>query len=219
MRGSGARGWCPFAARVVAVLLVVAFAATTAAACGSSGQLPAYASPSATAASIKVHEIEDKTYGFRMAYPVGWVGTRYQNPDPGGAEGTLQYVAAFADPKGAQGNGSYLDSVQVAVYQLERPLTPDALTPATARRLIYKVILRDMESMSPRSDVKPVKVHGVPAWHVGYQFSAGGEVVNANSTLIVKGEYAYWATAQGGAYTWRTVSPTLATCDQHFEVL
>ena len=64
-------------------------------------------------------------YGFRVAYPFGWVGTRYQNPQPDGREGTLLHLVAFADPKGAQGDGSYLDSVQVAVYQLEGPLKPE----------------------------------------------------------------------------------------------
>jgi hypothetical protein len=58
----------------------------------------------------------------------------------------------------------------------------------------------------------------VPAWRLGYQYSVGGEVVNANSMLIVKGKRAYWTTTQSGAYTWRTVSPILATCERYFAV-
>ena len=42
--------------------------------------------------------------------------------------------------------------------------------------------------MSPRSNVEQVMVHGVPAWRVGYQYAVGGEIVNANSMLIVKGQ-------------------------------
>jgi hypothetical protein len=203
----------------LSAVLAICIVATVATACGSSGKLPAYASPSATAKTLKIRKIEDGKYRFRMAYPFGWVGTRYENPKPGGPEGTLQAVAAFADPKGAQASGSYVDSVQVAVYQLDRPLSPGDLTLESASSLMYRVILRDIASVSPRTNVEPIKVHGVPAWRAGYQYKVGGEIVDANSTLIVKGKWAYWMTTQSGAYTWRTVSPILATCEQYFEVL
>jgi hypothetical protein len=186
--------------------------------CGSSNKLPAWASPSATAKSIDIRTVTDKKYGFRLAYPVGWVGTRYQNPKPGGPEGTLQYVVAYADPKGAQAGGSYIDSEQVAVYQLERPMRPDDLTLSSASRLIWKVILKDMDSVSPRSNVTKGDVAGVTAWQVSYEFAVAGDVVIARSALVVKGRCAYWLTMQSGTYSYRTVSPTLATCFKRFRL-
>jgi hypothetical protein len=201
------------------VLLAAALAVAAAAGCGSSNKLPAQASASATATTLKMRTVHDTKYDFRMAYPFGWVGTRYENPTAGGPEGTLQYVVAYADPKGAQAGGSYLDSEQVAVYQLARSIAPDSLDLRSASRLIYQVILKGMESLSPRTNVELVKVAGVPAWQVGYEYEVGGEVVAARSALIVKGKRAYWLTAQAGTYTWRTVAPTLETCARQFKLL
>jgi hypothetical protein len=184
--------------------------------CGSSGKLPAWASPSATATSLDIRKVTDEKYGFRMAYPEGWVGTRYEIPKPGGPEGTLQYVVAYADPKGAQAGGSYIDSEQVAIYQLARAMKPDDLTLSSASRLIYHVILKNMESVSPRSNVTKGNVGGVPAWQVSYEFAVAGDVVYARSVLVVKGERAYWLTMQAGTYSYRTVSPTLAACFKYF---
>jgi len=194
-------------------------AALVPAACGSSDKLPAYAQPSATTGSITVLKVEDKVYGFRMAYPKGWVGTRYANPSPSGQTGVLEFAAAFADPKGAQADGSFLDSVQVAIYTLAHPSSPKSLGRQGAVKLMFGTILKDMDSMSPRTDVVPVTVDGVSGWRLGYQYKIGGEIVDANSILVVKGKRAYWMTTQGGAYTWRTVAPTLGACERYFRVL
>jgi hypothetical protein len=201
------------------VLALAAALLVILAGCGSSGKLPAQASPSATATSVKIRTITDTKYDFRMAYPFGWVGTRYRAPSPGGPEGTLQYVVAYADPKGAQAGGSYLDSEQIAVYQLARSMSPGDLDIETANRLIYDVILKNMSSLSPRTNLKAVKVAGVPGWQVGYEYQVGGEVVSARSALMVKGDRAYWLTAQAGTYTWRTVAPTLDACVRYFKLL
>jgi hypothetical protein len=186
--------------------------------CGASGRLPAQASPSATAKSIEIRKVTDHKYGFQMAYPAGWVGTRYANPSPGGPEGTLQYLVAYADPKGARAGGSYIDSEQIAVYALGRPIKPNGLTLESASRLIYKVILKPMANMSPRTNVEPVKVAGYPAWQVGYEYEVGGQVVSARSALMVKGDRAYWLTAQAGTYSYQTVAPTLDTCVRYFRL-
>jgi hypothetical protein len=211
--GSGRERLAPLVL-VVAVLSLLGLAG-----CGSSGRLPAQAAASPTASTLRILTVKDSKYDFRMAYPAGWVGTRYQNPTPGGSEGALQYVVAYADPKGAQAGGSYLDSEQVAVYQLARSMSPDELDIKTANRLIYDVILKDIASLSPRTNLKPVMVAGVPAWQVGYEYEVGGEVVSARSALMVRGERAYWLTGQAGTYTWRTVAPTLDACVRYFKLL
>jgi hypothetical protein len=204
--------------RVMMLMYLVSLAATLVAGCGSSSGLPAIAEPSPTATSLTIGKVVDEKWGFEMAYPNGWVQTHYENPQLGGPEGTLQYMVAYADPKGSQGNGSYLDSLQVAVYRVDSVLQPDALTPQLAARLAAGVILKDVEGFSPRT-LKKLDVHGVSGCLVGYQFDVGGKTVNADSILIVKGRRAYWMTAQSGAYTWRTVSPTLATCQNLFRLL
>ena len=135
----------------ITAICMVAVAAMLVAGCGSSNKLPAYASASPTATTLKIAKVVNDTYGFEMAYPYGWVGTHFENPETGGAAGaTLKYFIAFADPDGSKGNGSYLDSVQVAVYELDRAVQPKELTPAIASRLAVDVILKDMESLSPR---------------------------------------------------------------------
>lgn len=202
-----------------AVLLALLVAVLVPAACGSSDKLPTLAQPSASATSITMLKIEDKVYGFRMAYPKGWVSTRYVNPSPAGQAGALEFAVAFADPKGAQADGSYLDSVQVAGYILARPMRPKDLTRPAATKLMLDTILKDIPTVSPRTSVTPLRVDGVPGWSLGYQYKVGGQIVDANSILVAKGKRAYWMTTQAEAYSWRTVSPTLATCQRYFRVL
>jgi hypothetical protein len=187
--------------------------------CGGAGKLPASANPSPTASSVSIKIVRDTKYRFRMAYPSGWVSTRWEHEGAVGPDGSLQYVVAYADPKGAHAGGTYLDSEQVAVYRLDTPMTPDELTLESASRLIYRVILKDIPTLSPRSNVKPIKVHGVPAWVVTYEYAVRGGQVTATSTLIVKGHNAYWLTEQAEMYSQRTVAPTLAACVSYFRLL
>jgi len=201
---------------VLCVTLVTIVAVATG--CGSSGQLPAIAAPSTGPTTIQVRVVTDRTWRFRMAYPDGWVGTRYENPEQHAPAGSLLFLAAFADPHGAKGNGSYLDSVQLAIYQLETPLQPSDLTPQLASQIAVKMILRGMTSFSAR-ELRKVKVGGVPGWTVGYQFKAGSQTVDANSILIVRGDRAYWLTTQSGAYSWQRIATTLATCQGGFRLL
>jgi len=201
-----------------AAVLAAFLTTVVAAGCGSSGQLPAIAAPSATAKTVKVRVVSNPDWQFRMAYPNGWVGTRYQNPQPDGGNGTLQFLLAYADPHGAQSSGTYLDSVQTAVYQLDKPMRPADLTAQAASQLATGVILKGMKSYSARA-FKKVDVAGVPGWALGYQFKVGSQVVDANSILIVKGRRAYWMTAQSGAYSWQKIASTLATCQRYFKLL
>jgi hypothetical protein len=187
--------------------------------CGGSGKLPAWAAPSPTASSVNIRIVRDTKYRFRMAYPSDWVSTRWEHKGAAGPHGSLQYVVAYADPKGAQAGETYLDSEQVAVYRLDPAMTPDELTLASASRLIYRVILKDIPTLSPRTNVKPIKVHGVPAWLVTYEYAVQGKQVTATSTLIAKGHNAYWLTEQAGVYSQRTVAPTLAACLNYFRLL
>lgn len=202
----------------VAAVLAVACAASIATGCASSGTLPAIAAASPTASTIKIRVLPVKEWGFKMAYPDGWVGMHYTNPKPGEADDTLQFLIAYADPHGVQGNGSYLDSVQVAVYRLSTSRQPSDLTQQMAVQIAQRVMLKDMSSFSLRA-LKKVDVGGVPGWSVGYQYSVGGQIVDANSMLILKGHRAYWMTSQSGAYDWQKVATTLDTCQRYFELL
>jgi len=205
---------CVIAVLGVTLMMCVAVAAG----CGSAGQLPAIAAPQTAVKTIQVRVITDKTWRFRMAYPDGWVGTRYENPDQTAPAGALLYLVAFADPHGVVGNGNYLDSVQLAIYRLEKPMRPGDLTPRLGTQIAVKMILKGMTSFSPR-ELKKVDIHGVPGWTVGYQYAAGSQTVDANSVLIVRGEYAYWLTTQSGAYSWQRIASILATCQGDFKLL
>ena len=203
-------------ALAVAIGCLVLLASTG---CGSSGKLPAWAPPSPTATSVKIRIIDDAKYHFRMAYPFGWVSTRWEDKGAAGPEGSLRYVVAYADPKGSHAGETYLDSEQVAIYRLDTPTSPGDTTLLSANKLIYGVLLKDMTSLSPRSNVTPIKVHGLPAWQVTYEYAVEGQSVTARSTLITRGRSAYWLTEQAGMYSQRTVAPTLATCLNYFRLL
>jgi hypothetical protein len=200
-------------------LLALCVLAAAMAGCGSSGDLPAIAAASPTATSLKVKVLTIDKYGFKMAYPVGWVGTHYERATPGGPEGTLQYLIAFADPKGAQAEGAYLDSEQVAVYQLAKPMKPRDLTKEVANRLVYHVFLKDIPDVSPRSNWRAINVYGLPGWQVIYEYSAHGKEVTAQANLITRGNRAYVLTQQSEIYAQRKVAYTLQTVLGYFRLL
>jgi hypothetical protein len=207
------------AASLLLAALALCAAAVVMTGCGSSGELPAMAAATPTAKSIQLKVITIDKYGFRMAYPKGWVGTHFERATPGGPEGTLQFLIAYADPNGAQAEGSYLDSEQVAVYQLAKPMKPQDLTIEEANRLVYHVFLKDIPNVSPRANWKAFKVHGVPAWQVVYEYAVHGKEITAQATLVTRGRRAYLLTQQAGIYAQRTVAYTLSTALEYFELL
>ena len=207
------------AAAALFALLALCAAAAVMTGCGSSGELPAMAAATPTATTLKVKVITVDKYGFKMAYPQGWVGTHYERSAPGGPEGTLEYLIAFADPEGAQAGGSLLDSEQVAVYRLAKPMKPQDLTVEEADRLVYHVFLKDLPDLSRRANWKAIKVHGLPAWQVVYEYSAHGKEITAQATLTTRGHRAYLLTQQAEVYSQRTVAYTLETVLEYFELL
>jgi hypothetical protein len=190
-------------------------------ACGNDGLLPAAdRSPQPTSGTVRMKIVTNRDYGFRVAYPAGWVSSSWKRPTSSSPTTPLLYMTAFADPNGAQSKGTYVDAEQVAVYALSKPLTPSQLTRAIANRIIGGVMLADLpKATSYDTELKPTDVHGVPGWHISYEYEVNGQTVTAVSVLLARGARAYWVTQQASTYTWRTVSPTLLTCLAQFRLL
>ncbi|MEI6451750.1 MAG: hypothetical protein WCP98_17645 [Actinomycetes bacterium] len=205
---------------IVAGLLALLATGCLSIACGGeSGKLPAtFSSPSATADRFKLQFVKNTEYAFRMAYPSGWLHSTWQREAGSKSVTSLQFMLSYADPKGAQVGGSYVDAEQVAVHRLSRAVSPGEVSQETATDIIHRVMLQDLPGLSVRSAPLKVDVHGDAGWHVEYAYRIGDTTIWAQSILVLKGKYAYWATGQASSYNMRTQYATLATALAYFRV-
>ena len=205
---------------IIAGLLALLATGCLSIACGGqSGKLPAVMnSPSPTADRIKLQLVKNTEYAFRMAFPSGWLRSTWQREAGSKSVTSLRFMLSYADPKGAQVGGSYVDAEQVAVHRLSRAVSPSEVSKETATDIIYRVMLQDLPSLSVYGAPLKVDVHGDAGWRVEYAYQIGDTTIWAKSILVLKGKYAYWATGQANSYTMRTQYPTLATMLSYFRV-
>ena len=148
-------------------------------------------------------------YGFSVKFPAGWVeatktGSKLADP---------LFVVFFADGNGAQVAGQAVDVMAVSVYKVSKPVTAADVKKkqkeftAMAMGLVGKPVrLRVVEPPSVKT------VDGQPAISVTYTYRLSGKDVAAMSTLVFKGDTAYWITGQASRATWPTMGRVLASC-------
>ena len=119
-------------------------------ACGGTDRLPA-ASRSASMAGgvLEFSVVSDREHGFEMAYPAGWVRSEWVAPE-GDDSSPLEYVLAYADPKGAQVDGVYVDAEQISIYRLSRSVAPQEIDRSLANKIV-SLMLEDFPALSIRN--------------------------------------------------------------------
>ncbi|HUK78889.1 MAG TPA: hypothetical protein VL117_15025 [Thermoleophilia bacterium] len=210
---------------MVAVGATVVAVALSAGACsnGSTGpqtQSPAGSPSAAPASSFGLATI--KQFGVTLRVPIGWVSASAA-AKPGDTGNGPLLVATWADPKGKQVDGHYLDAIQVMVFELNKPATAADVTrhfndfKAIGRQMIAQE-LGKKQQVAVSDPFKPITLNGTSGLQVTYSYLVGTTPAGAMSYLLPKGRYAYWVTGQASAATWSTAWSRLAPAMASFTI-
>ena len=208
------RLWVPFA---MAVLLVAVLAATGCSASVSTGSSsPTPASSSGSTAATKTYS--NTQYSFRITYPASF---KQGNPSGASSAGSsAAFEVIFADPKGAQVNNLYVDTVGVSVYQLKRSVSA-AEVPKLKQQ--FDQLVSQLMSGFPGAKITqplgPTVINGVPGFKFGYSYAKGSTQIQAVTYFLLKRSYEYELTEQASQQNWATVSPQLDAAVKSFTVL
>jgi hypothetical protein len=217
--------------RVRRLALIVTASATVLAivsglgACTSSGgstglptQSPtATGSPSAAPAS-SFGLATNKQYGFSVRYPLGWVSAA-RTAAPGNASGAPLLSVSWADTKGKVVDGGFVDTLQVAVYGMSKPVkAADLVRYSGDFKAIVDGLIKNLPKLTVTDRFRPITVNGTKGFQITYAYDIGGTPTGAMSYLLPKGSYAYWITGQSSADTWSASWSKLAPAMASFTI-
>lgn len=206
---------------VLTVGAIVLAVVSSLGACSSSGgtsglpsQVPAAAGDS-SAAPATFGLATNKQYGFSVRYPRGWVGAA-TSAAPGDKSGAPLVSVSWADPKGKQVDGHYVDALQVSVYALTKPVKPaDVARHAGDFKVIVDGLTKGLPRFAVTDHFKPITLNGTKGFQITYTYALHNTPTGAMSYLLPKGDYAYWVTGQASADTWSAawskLTPTMAS--------
>ncbi len=181
-------------AHLAAVAVVVLLLAFALAACGGD---------EGGNAQGGVETYTDETYGFSFQYPDDW---KLQQISDGadvtsGASPAL-VVAAF-DPDGAKTDTSYVDLVEVSIYELTGVIDDSVMPELEAE---VQTVFAGLESQG--SDLKVVEgmtavsMAGVKGWKITYSFDKDGVPAQSSLYLLFGGSLEYQLLVQAAASSW-----------------
>ena len=181
-------------------------------------QVPsANASPSAAPASA-FGQATSKKYGLTLRYPLGWVSATHEIK-AGDKAGTALLSLTWADPKGKVIGGRLVDTLQVSVYAMSKPVRPADLTRHKRDfKAIVDGMIRGLPDIAVSDPFKPIALNGTKGFQITYAYSVHGTHVGAMSYLLPRGAYAYWITGQSSAATWSAAWSKLAPAMASFTV-
>ena len=164
----------------------------------------------------------NKRYGFSLRYPLGWLSAAFR-PLPGGKSGGPLMVTSWADPKGKQVDGHYIDALQVTVFELNKPVTEaDVAEHAADFKVICGEMMVEQLGKNPHIAIsdpfRPVTVNGTMGFQITYSYLVDGTPTGAMSYLLPKGRYVYWVTGQASANTWSMAWSMLAPAMASFAI-
>jgi hypothetical protein len=200
--------------RILAFLAIGAAAglAFAAAGCGASGtETPAIPNQSLRPADYTATLYRNSDYGFRMAYPKGWVTSSWTaSPTPQPTD-KPEFVVSFADPKGTQVKGNYVDAEQIAVYGMDKVVDKAYVQshPDEFSALVHTLVGGLPGLAVPQDGFTTSALGDYPVFMLRYHYSIGSTVMWAESMLIAEGRYAYWVTGQTLSTTWNTKWKTM----------
>jgi len=211
---------------VMVLALIAAAIALGVAGCTSSsssgapgtGAAPGSGSYASAAPSSEFALYGSVKYRFAMRYPKGWPSTT-SGAKAGDTSGAPATSTTWADPKGKQVNGQYLDALQVSVYKLTQPATAaDVKTHAADFKAIAWGLIKSLPGFAVTDPLRPITLNGSKGFQVTYTYNLQGAPAGAMSYLIPKGRYAYWLTGQASKETWSSAWAKLTPAMASFTV-
>jgi hypothetical protein len=154
--------------------------------------------------------------GFSLRY-----ATRLTEASPSKhAGGASLFDVAFVDTSGArQDDSTYVDGLQVSVYELTRPVKPEEV-PRLKRGVdtVAAQLLDTLPAAEVTEPLRETRIAGVPGFRVGYTYRRQGTAVTAASYFLFSGGYEYELTGQAGSRYWANLGSALEAAIHSFRV-
>lgn len=139
-------------------------------------------------------------YGFSIT-----VDPRFTEGEPATqvTTGEAVFSTVFADKDGARVGDSYVDAVQVSVYELAREVEAKEV-PGLKQEVqgVVDQLLASSPSAEVVAPLEEVTVNGLPGFGLTYTYSQDGTEMTAVSFFLFQGKYEYQITAQAASENW-----------------
>jgi hypothetical protein len=160
----------------------------------------------------------NKQYGIAIRYPLGWVSAARTAP-AGDTSGAPRLSVSWADSKGKVVEGGFVDTLQVSVYAMTKPVKPaDVVRYAASFKTIAAGLIKGLPSLKLTEPFKPITLNGTRGLQITYTYMIHGTPTGAMSYLLPNGGYAYWVTGQSSADTWSASWSKLAPAMASFTI-
>ncbi len=165
--------------------------------CGDSGD--------SAASGAKVYT--DPDYGFSFEYPANWQIQEGDSSDVTAGGSATTSVGVF-DPEGAVADDTYVDLVQVSVYELNVAVDESMMPDIQAE---VEQVLASLESQAANIEtveaLSETTVGDVPGFKVTYSFSKGDRPVTSTLYFLFDGGLEYQLTMQAATENWEKNTP------------
>ena len=149
----------------------------------------------------------DPDYGFSFVYPADWQLQEGDSSDVTAGGSATTSVGVF-DPEGAVADDTFIDLVQLSVYELnvavEESMMPDIQAEVEQVLASLESQAADIQTVEALSETK---VGDVPGFEVTYSFSKGAAPVTSTLYFLFDGDLEYQLTLQAATENWEKNAP------------
>lgn len=177
--------------RTAVVVLSLLALALVSAACGGSVSIGTDPTPTQTGPVTYT----DADYGYSITHDAMFTkGTSKDTADAG--SGPVSDVI-FADENGTVASDTYLDAIQVLVYELKRSVAAPEVPDLKAElQGVVDGMLASVQEPKVVKSLSEVEVNGVPGFAVKYTYKDLGEDLTMTTFFLFKDKYEYQVSAQ-----------------------
>lgn len=149
----------------------------------------------------------DSTYGYSFEYPETWKLQEGSEADVSAGGAATASVGVF-DPDGAKVEQTYIDMMQVSVYELS--VTVDESIMPEIKSEVENVLASlqsqagDIETIAPLAETK---VAGMDGYSVTYSFAKNEAPVTSTLYFLFSGNLEYQLTVQAADENWDANQP------------
>jgi hypothetical protein len=185
---------------MLAVLVLVVFVTTALlSACGGD-----------TSSSGDTKTYTDDTYGYSFEYPSSWEIQQGDTADVSAGSASAASVGVY-DPKGAVAEDTYIDMVQISVYELtvvvDESVMPEIKTEVEGVLDSLEDQAGDLTTLEPLTEVT---LGGMKGYKVTYSFAKNNAPVTSTLYFLFSGDKEYQLTVQAADTNWEAKQETFS---------
>jgi hypothetical protein len=159
----------------------------------------------------------DENYGYSFEFPESWKLEEGGNADVSAGGSSAASVGVY-DPEGAVAEETYIDMMQVSVYELSVTVD-DSIMPQIKGEV--ETVLESLESQAgdieTLAPLAEAEVGGMSGYSVTYSFAKNGAPVTSTLYFMFSGDIEYQLTVQAADENWEANRPVFDAILGSFE--